>query len=123
MYTSIVLLTLGIAVAVATGALADHAELITNRNLAADRAERAAAAFIGGCGSTGCDATAVNTTRVDGTVLSGCVSQSPSGSALRIEARIPWSPTVFIGLSPSTATTTVELEGFSVPAASVLDSC
>lgn len=123
MYTSIVLLTLGMAVAAASGSLADHAELIANRNLAADRAERAAAAFVDSCGSAGCDSTAVNTTRVDGTVLSGCVSQSSSGPVLRVEARIPWSPSVFTGLAPSSATTVVELEGLSVPAARVLVSC
>ena len=67
MHTSIVLLSLGLAVAVASGSLSDHGELIANRNLAADRAERALAAFIDGCGSTGCDSTAVNTTRPDGT--------------------------------------------------------
>ena len=42
MHTAIVLLSLGMAVAVAAGALTDHADLITSRNLAADRAERAA---------------------------------------------------------------------------------
>lgn len=123
MYTSIVLLTLGLAVTVATGSLADHAELIANRNLAADRADRAAAEFIDSCGGTGCDSASVNTTRIDGTVLSGCVGQTPSGPFLRVEARIPWSPTVFAGLAPSSATTAVELQGFSVPAVRVLDSC
>ena len=53
MYTPIVLLSLGLAVAVATGSLADHGDLITNRNLAAIRAERAAAAFIDECSSLG----------------------------------------------------------------------
>ncbi|MDE0217493.1 MAG: hypothetical protein OXN79_13100 [bacterium] len=123
MYTSIVLLSLGMAMAVATGSLADHAELIANRNLAADRAERTAAAFIDGCGSAGCDAAVVNTARVDGTDLSGCVSQSPGGSVLRVEARIAWSPTVVTGLSPSSATTAVELGGFTLPATSVLKPC
>lgn len=123
MYTSIVLLTLGMAMAVATGALADHAELIANRNLAADRADRAASEFIESCGGTGCDSASVNTTRIDGTVLSGCASQSSGGAVLRVEARIPWSPTVFTGLTPSSATTAVELQGFSVPAARVLNSC
>ena len=123
MYTSIVLLTLGMAVAVATGSLGDHAELIANRNLAADRADRAAAEFIDSCGGTGCDSASVNTTRIDGTVLSGCVSQSSGGPVLQVEARIPWSPTVFTGLAPSTATTAVELRGLSAPAVSVLHSC
>lgn len=123
MYTSIVLLTLGVAVAVATGSLADHGELITNRNLAADRAERAAAAFIDGCSSTGCDSIAVNTTRGDGTALTGCVAQTPGGSVLRVEAQIPWSPRVFTGLSPSSATSAVELEGFSLPVTNLLGTC
>ncbi|MCY3910921.1 MAG: hypothetical protein OXF99_05360 [bacterium] len=123
MYTSIVLLTLGVAVAVAAGSLADHADLIANRNLAADRAERAAAAFIDGCGGTGCQSASVNTTRVDGTVLSGCVSQSAGGPVLRVRAQISWNPTVFTGLSPSSATSAVELDGFSVPATSVLGRC
>ncbi len=123
MHTSIVLLTLGVAVAVVTGSLTDHAELIANGNLAADRADRAAAAFINGCGGDGCNSASVNATRVDGTIVSGCISQSPSGAVLRIEAQVPWSPTVLTGLSPSFATTAVELEGFSVAATSVLGSC
>ena len=123
MHTSIVLLTLGVAVALATGSLADHADLIANRNLAADRAERAAAAFINGCAGTGCQSAAVNTARADGTVLSGCVSQSSGGAVLRVKGQIAWNPTVFTGLSPASATSAVELEGFSVPAASVLKTC
>ncbi len=123
MHTSIVLLTLGVAVAVVTGSLTDHAELITNGNLAADRADRAAAAFINSCGGDGCNSGAVNATRVDGTVVSGCISQSSNGAVLRIEAQVPWSPTVFTGLSPSSATTAAELGGFSVAAASVVGSC
>ena len=123
MYTSIVLLTLGVAVAVVTGSLTDHAELIANRNLAADRADRAAAAFINGCGSDGCNSASVNVTRVDGTVVSGCISQSSGGAVLRVEAQVPWSPTVLTGPSPSFATTAVELEGFSAAATSVLGSC
>lgn len=123
MHTSIVLLTLGVAVAVVTGSLTDHAELIANRNLAADRADRAAAAFISGCGGDGCNSASVNATRVDGTIVSGCISQSSSGAVLRIEAQVPWSPTVLTGLSPSSATTAVELGGFSVAATSVLGSC
>lgn len=117
------LLTLGVAVAVATGSLTDHAELITNRNLAADRADRAAAAFINGCGGDGCNPASVNITRADGTVVSGCVSQSSGGAVLRVEAQVPWGSTVLTGLSPSVATTAVELEGFSVAATSVLGSC
>ncbi len=123
MHTSIVLLTLGVAVAVVTGSLTDHAELIASGNLAADRADRAAAAFISGCGGDGCNSASVNATSVDGTIVSGCISQSPSGAVLRVEAQVPWSPTVLTGLSPSSATTAVELEGFSVAANSVLGSC
>lgn len=123
MHTSIVLLSLGIAVAVATGSLSDHAELIANRNLAAHRAERASAVFIDGCGSTGCNSAAANTTRLDGTVLSGCTSQSPGGTILRVKAQVPWSPTVFTGLSPSTATSAVELHGLGASAASALPAC
>lgn len=123
MHTSIVLLTLGVAVAVAAGSLADHAELIANHNLAADRAERAAAAFIDGCGGTGCDSASVNTTRPDGTVLSGCVRQPPGGPILQVAAQIPWSPSVFTGLTPSSGTHVVELGGISVPAARVLSAC
>ena len=123
MHTPIVLLTLGVAVAVVTGSLTDHSELIANGNLAADRADRAAAPFINGCGGDGCNSASVNATRVDGTIVSGCISQSPSGAVLRIEAQVPWSPTVLTGLSPSFATTAVELEGFSVAATSVLGSC
>ncbi len=123
MHTSIVLLTLGVAVAVVTGSLTDHAELIVNRNLAADRADRAAVAFINGCGGDGCNSASLNATRVDGTGVSGCVRQSPSGAVLLVEAQVPWNPTVLTGLSPSFATTAVELEGFSVAATSVLGSC
>ena len=123
MYTSVVLLTLGMAVAVATGSLADHAELITNRNLAADRAERAAVAFIDGCGGDGCDSAVVNATRLDGTALSGCVRKTPGGSILQVAAQVPWSPSVFTGLTPSSGTHVVELRGISVPAARVLDVC
>ena len=123
MHSSIVLLSLGMAVAVFTGSLSDHAELIANRNLAADRAERALATFVDGCGSTGCNSAAVNTTRLDGTVLSGCISQSPGGTILQVKARVPWSPTVFTGLSPSTATSAVELQGLGAAAAIALAPC
>ena len=123
MHTSIVLLSLGMAVAVVSGSLSDHAELIANRNLAADRAERALAAFIDGCGSAGCNSAAVNTTRLDGTVLAGCISRSPGGTILRVKARVPWSPTVFTGLSPSTATSAVELHGLGTAAATALGHC
>ena len=123
MYTAIVLLSLGMAVAVATGSLADHAELITNRNLAAERAERAAEAFIDGCGSGGCDPSAVNTIRLDGTVLSGCVSQAGASSVLRVEARIPWHPRMFTGLAPATGTAVIDLDGFGLPTAAVLEAC
>lgn len=123
MYTPIVLLSLGLAVAVATGSLADHGELITNRNLAAARAERAAAAFIEGCGSRGCDAGAVNITRLDGTRLAGCVQEIGGNPVLRVEGRVPWNPRVFTGLTPASAVTAVELGGFGVPANGVLTSC
>ncbi|WP_419928728.1 hypothetical protein [Candidatus Poriferisocius sp.] len=123
MHTSIVLLSLGMAVAVITGSLSDHAELIANRNMAAARAERALAAFVDGCGSTGCNSATVNTTRLDGTVLSGCISHSPGGTILRVKARVPWSPTVFTGLSPSTATSAVELHGLGAAAAIALAPC
>ena len=117
------LLALGMAIAVATGSLADHAELIANRNLAADRAERAAAAFIDGCGGAGCDSAAVNTSRLDGTALSGCVRQSPTGPFLQVAALVPWSPSVLTGLTPSSGTIVVELGGISVAAARVLSAC
>ena len=123
MYTAIVLLSLGMAVAVASGSLADHAELITSRNLAADRAERAAGAFVDGCGSRGCDLSAVNTTRLDGTILAGCVSQVGGGSVLRVEARIPWRPRVFTGLTPAIGTVAIDLGGMGVPATAVLAPC
>ena len=123
MYTAIVLLSLGMAVAVASGSLADHAELITSRNLSVDRAERAARSFVDGCGSRGCDQSMVNTTRLDGTILAGCVSQVGGGSVLRVEARIPWSPRVFTGLTPATGTVVIELGGLGVPATAVLDPC
>lgn len=123
MYSAIVLLSLGMAVAVASGSLADHAELITGRNLAADRAERAAEAFVDGCGSRGCDASTVNTSRLDGTILAGCVSQAGGGSVLRVEARIPWGPRVFTGLTPATGTVAIELGGLGVPATTALGPC
>lgn len=123
MYSAIVLLSLGMAVAVASGSLADHAELITGRNLAADRAERAAEAFVAGCGSRGCDPGTVNTTRLDGTILAGCLSQAGGGSVLRVEARIPWGPRVFTGLTPATGAVAIDLGGLGVPATTALGPC
>ncbi|MCQ3809022.1 MAG: hypothetical protein KTV68_00550 [Acidimicrobiia bacterium] len=123
MYTAIVLLSLGMAVAVATGSLADHSELITSRNLAADRAERAARTFIEGCGSRGCDSNMVNTTRLDGTILSGCVSQAGGSPVLRVEARVAWHPQVFTGLTPATAMVAVALGGLGIPATAALAVC
>ena len=123
MYTPIVLLSLGLAVAVATGSLADHGELITSRNLAAIRAERAADAFIDGCGGRGCSAGAVNSTSLDGTRLSGCVQEVDGNPVLRVEGRVPWSPRVFTGLTPASAVTAVELGSFGYAATTVLASC
>ena len=123
MYTAIVLLSLGLAVAVATGSLSDHAELITSRNLAADRAERAAAAFIDGCGSRGCDPNTVNTTRLDGTVLAGCVIPTAGAPVLRVEPRNVWTPRVFTGLTPATGTVAVDLGGLGTPAVAALADC
>ena len=123
MHSAIVLLSLGLAVAVAGGSLVDHAELITSHNLGADRAERAASAFVGGCGSEGCDQSIVNTTRLDGTVLTGCVRQAEGGSVLQVDARVPWNPRVFTGLTPARGRVVVDLGGFSVPAIAVLNPC
>ncbi len=123
MYTPIVLLSLGLAVAVATGSLADHADLITNRNLAAARTERAATSFIELCGSRGCDASVVNITRLDSTRLSGCVHEIGGHPVLRVEGRVPWNPRVFTGLTPASAVTAVELGGFGAAADAVLASC
>ncbi|MCY4134405.1 MAG: hypothetical protein OXG30_05770 [bacterium] len=123
MYTPIVLLSLGLAVAVATGSLADHGDLITSRNLAAMRAERAADAFIDGCGGQGCSASAVNKTRLNGTRLSGCIQQVEGNPVLRVEGRVPWHPRVFTGLSPASAVTAVELGGFGRSATTVLAPC
>jgi len=128
MQSAIFVLSLGLAVAVASGSLADHAELITSRNLGADRAERAAAAFVSSCGREGCDRRLVNATRLDGTLLSGCIQQSQiqqsqGGSFLRVEARVPWSPRLFTGLTPSLSRVAVGLRGFSVSAGAVLTPC
>ncbi len=123
MHTPIVLLSLGLAVAVATGALADHGELITSHNLGVERAERAAAAFVRSCGSQGCDQSIVNTTRLDGTVLAGCVRQAEGGSVLQVDTRVPWTPRVFTGLTPARGMVAVDLGGFSVPAIAVLHPC
>ena len=123
MHTAIVLLSLGLAVAVTTGSLADHAELITNSNLAADRAERAAARFVDGCGSQGCDRSTVNTTRLDGTILSGCVDQTGGSPVLRVDAGFAWQPRVFTNLTPATGAVAVELGGFGFSAAAVLGGC
>ena len=123
MYTAIVLLAVGMGVAVAAGALGDHGELIARRNLAADRAERAAVEFVEGCGSRGCDAGDVNTTRADGTVLTGCVYQAGDVAVLRVGASVGWTPGVFLGLTPATATAVVELGGFGVAAGAVLEDC
>ena len=123
MHSAIVLLSLGLAVAVASGSLADHAESITSRNMATDRAERVAAAFVGSCSSEGCDPSIVNTARLDGTVLAGCVNQAEGGSILEVNARIPWNPRVFTDLTPARGMVAIELGGFSVPAAAVLKSC
>lgn len=123
MHTPVVLLSLGLAVAVATGSLADHADVITGRNLAAARAERAAAAFVEGCSSLGCDSGDVNATRLDGTILSGCVRQAGGESLLQVRARVPWNPRVFTGLTPATGMVVLDLGGFNVPAATVLRPC
>ena len=111
------------AVAVATGSLGDHAELITNRNLAADRAERAATLFIEGCGSHGCDSNTVNATRLDGTVLTGCIIPTAGAPVLRVEARIAWTPRVLTGLTPATGTVAVVLGGLGTPAVAALAEC
>ena len=126
MHTAIVLLSLGMAVAVAAGSLADHAELITERNLAADRAERAAASFIEGCGSQGCDRTTINAEagdRSEGTSLDSCVHSSGGAEVLRVRASVVWTPRVFTGLAPATATVAIDLGGFSAAANAVLDQC
>ena len=122
MHTAIVLLSLGMAVAVATGSLADHANLITNRNLAADRAERAATLFVEGCTSRGCDRKTVNR-KGQGTELESCFHPTAGTTVLRVRASVPWTPRVFTGLTPATATVAVDLGGFSVPAMAVLDQC
>ncbi|WP_419919401.1 hypothetical protein [Candidatus Poriferisocius sp.] len=106
-----------------TGSLADHAELMTNRNLAAVRAERAAAEFVDGCGGRGCNPAVVNTTRIDGTALVGCTIQDANSTILRVRARITWAPRVLIALTPATATVAVDLGGFAVPARAVLERC
>ncbi len=123
MHTAIVLLSLGLAVAVASGSLADHGELIANGNLAVYRAERASAVFIGECSSQGCDTNTVNTTRLDGTALSGCVQQAGGRATLRVQARVPWNPRVFTGLTPATGTVAVDVGGFGVPIAAALGPC
>ena len=123
MHSAIVLLSLGLAVALASGSLVDHAELITGNNLGADRAERAAAAFVDSCGSEGCDWSIVNTTRLDGTVLEGCARQTTGGSILQVDARVPWDPRVFAGLTPARSKVAVELGGFSAPAIAILAPC
>jgi len=123
MYTPIVLLSMGLAVAVATGSLADHGDLITSRNLAAIRAERAAESFVNECGGRGCSASAVNTTRLDGTRLSGCIQKVEGNPILRVEGRVPWSPRVLTGLAPASAVTAVQLGGFGQSATTVLASC
>ena len=123
MHTPIVLLSLGLAVAVATGALADHGELITSRNLGVERAERAAAAVGRSCGGPGCGTELRNTTRLDGTVLAGCVRQAERGSVLQVDTRVPWTPRVFTGLTPARGMVAVDLGGFSVPAIAVLHPC
>lgn len=123
MYTPIVLLSLGLAVAVATGSLVDHGDLITNRNLAAVKAERAATAFIDLCSSRGCDASSVNYTGLSGIRLSGCVQKIGGHAVLRVEGRVPWNPRVFTGLTPASAVTAVDLGGFGAAANAVLTSC
>ena len=123
MYTAIVLLSLGMAVAVAAGSLGDHAEMITNRNLAADRAERAATLFIEGCGSRGCDSNTVNATRREGTVLAGCIIPTTGAPVLRVEARIAWTPRVLTGLTPAAGTVAVDLGGLATPAVAALAEC
>lgn len=117
------LLSLGLAVAVAAGSLADHGDLITSQNLAAVRTERAAAAFIDGCGGRGCDAADVNRVRPDGTRLSGCIQEVGGTPVLRVEGRVPWNPRVFTGLTPASAVTAVELGGFAASATTALARC
>ena len=123
MHSAIVLLSLGLAVAVASGSLADHAELITSRNLGAERAERAATDFVDSCASGGCDQTIVNSTRLDGTVLSGCVRRAQGSALIRVDASVPWNPRVFTGLTPARGVLAIDLRGFGVPATAVLNPC
>ncbi|MCY4193879.1 MAG: hypothetical protein OXF04_06235 [bacterium] len=123
MHSAIFVLALGLAVAVASGSLADHAALIAGRNLGAERAERAAAAFVRSCGREGCDHRLVNVTRIDSTVLTGCVRQTEGGAVLQVDARVPWNPRVLVGLTPAHSRVAVDLGGFSVPVAKVLHPC
>ena len=123
MHSAIVLLSLGLAVALVSSSLVDHAELITSHNLGAERAERAAAAFVDSCGSKGCDRGIVNTTRLDGTVLEGCVRHAKGGAVLEVDARVPWNPQVFTGLTPARGKVAVDLGGFSAPAIAILNPC
>ena len=123
MYTPIVLMSLGMAIAVASGSMADHAELITNRNLASDRVERAAAAFVDTCSSSGCDSSTVHTTSSGGTVVTGCLYEDSGGAALRVKASVAWEPRVLSGLTPASAITAIDLGGFATSASAVLSKC
>ncbi|MXW42372.1 MAG: hypothetical protein F4138_04440 [Acidimicrobiia bacterium] len=123
MHTAILLLALGMAVAVAAGSVSDHGELLTTRNLAAHRAERAAQTFVQGCASGGCQSGDVSQTTSQNIRLTGCIRQSGDSTALMVEASLAWSPQVFMGLTPAKASTVVDLGGFAASAEAVLPQC
>ncbi|MCY4164332.1 MAG: hypothetical protein OXE93_09015 [bacterium] len=123
MHTAILLLSLGMAVALAAGSLGDHAELITSRNIAAQRSDLAAQAFVQGCASEGCQASDVQQVLADKTQLSGCISGGPNSAVLQVQAALPWQPQVLVGLTPAKATTYVDLGGFTTSAMAVLPYC
>ncbi len=109
--------------AFATGALGDHGDLLTNRNLAADRAERATAAFLETCGSTGCDLNTINTTDNNGTVLTGCLHTQSDAVILEVQGELAWNPRVLRGLTPASGQFVSDLSGLARPAVSVIPPC
>ncbi len=121
MHTAILLLALGMATALLAGSLSDHAELITNRNLAAQRAERATQAFIQGCSSDGCQQ--VSQVLRSTTRLRGCIQSNSKSTTLTVQADMPWKPRVLVGLTPATAITVVDITSFAASAAAVLPRC
>ncbi|MYB08755.1 MAG: hypothetical protein F4Y28_02090 [Acidimicrobiia bacterium] len=101
MYTAIVYLSLIWACGFTATAIADQAEIISARNLAAIRAEQTADAYTASCATGTCDNTVFAATADDapGTQIQACLT----GAALHIDVSIPVKPRFWIAHKTGTA--------------------